>query len=82
MSRSRDYREYRPGATWRTVEEHPRYLTILGKAATEDGVLVCELEGHPRRVWVQEITGAVLDQGVRIGYAECVVLGERDERDW
>lgn len=80
--RERHYAEYRRGAIWRTIEEHPRFLTVLGRAATEDNVLVCDLPGHPRRVWLQEISGAVLDQGVRIGYAECVQIGSAEESDW
>jgi hypothetical protein len=77
--RERDYKEYQPGATWRTQELVPRYMKVLGKVAIDERMLLAELELDGGKVWLQRATGNVYKQGQLIAVAECVVLGsERD----
>jgi hypothetical protein len=77
--RERNYKEYQPGATWRTMELVPRYLKVLGNVAIDERMLLAELELDGGKVWLQRATGQVYKQGQLIAVAECVVLGDAKE---
>ncbi len=73
--RAREVREYQPGATWRTQEEEPRYMRVLGKVAIDDTMLLVEMDSG-ERLWLQRASCRVYRRGSCIAVAECVGLGE------